>query len=137
MYEVTMPKLSDSMETGQIIEWKVKEGDAVHEGDVLADVESDKATMELECFADGVVAKILHGNDTEVPVGEIIAYIAAEGEDVGAGAKPAAEAPPETPAKAPEPEAPPAPPPAEEKPSEEDKEKAEEEAAEGLGALFG
>jgi len=117
MYEVTMPKLSDSMETGQIIEWKVKEGDAVHEGDVLADVESDKATMELECFADGVVAKILHGNDTEVAVGEIIAYIAAEGEGAGAAAKPAAEAPPAPPAEekpAPKPvaKAGPAPPPA-------------------------
>ena len=58
MYEVTMPKLSDSMEVGKIIEWKVGEGDEVHEGDVLAEVESDKAVMELECFRDGTMAEI-------------------------------------------------------------------------------
>jgi len=86
MYEVTMPKLSDSMETGQVVEWKVKEGDAVHEGDVLAEVESDKATLELECFHNGLLAKVVHREGDEVPVGEVIAYIADEGE--------AAEAPP-------------------------------------------
>jgi len=79
MYEVTMPKLSDSMETGQILEWKVKEGDEVHAGDVLAEIESDKATLELECFADGVMAKILHGDGAEVPVGEVIAVIGEAG----------------------------------------------------------
>ena len=80
MYEVTMPKLSDSMEVGKIIEWKVAEGAEVHEGDVLAEVESDKAVMELECFHNGVVSEIAHGNGDEVPVGEVIAMIAAKGE---------------------------------------------------------
>jgi pyruvate dehydrogenase E2 component (dihydrolipoamide acetyltransferase) len=75
VYEVTMPKLSDSMEMGKILEWKVKEGDAVHEGDVLAEVESDKAVMELECFRDGVMAEIVHGDGAEVKVGEVIARI--------------------------------------------------------------
>ncbi len=75
MYEVTMPKLSDSMEVGKIIEWKVKEGQEVSQGDVLAEVESDKAVMELECFRDGVIEKIVHGDDEEVPVGELIALI--------------------------------------------------------------
>jgi len=79
MYEVTMPKLSDSMEEGKIIEWRVAEGDAVSEGDVLAEVESDKAVMELECFQAGVVAQIKHGDESEVHVGEVIALIAAEG----------------------------------------------------------
>ncbi|MDP6379796.1 MAG: dihydrolipoamide acetyltransferase family protein [Phycisphaerae bacterium] len=80
MYDVTMPKLSDSMEVGKIIRWLVKEGDEVHAGDVLAEVESDKAMMELECFHDGTVAKIIHGDDSEVPVGQTIGYIAAAGE---------------------------------------------------------
>lgn len=80
MYEITMPKLSDSMQEGKIIEWKVKEGDAVREGDVLAEVESDKAMMELECFHTGKLAKIVRGNDSEVKVGEVIGLIAAEGE---------------------------------------------------------
>ena len=56
LYRVTMPKLSDSMKTGQIVEWKVKEGDTVSEGDTLAEIESDKATLDLECFTNGVVA---------------------------------------------------------------------------------
>jgi len=75
MYEVTMPKLSDSMEIGKIIRWRVKTGDTVHEGDILAEIESDKATMELECFRDGVVAEILRGDGSEVNVGEVIARI--------------------------------------------------------------
>ena len=87
MYEVTMPKLSDSMEDGKIIEWKVKEGDAVREGDVLAEIESDKAVLELECFHDGVVAQIKHGNGGEVRVGDVIAII------TDAAGAPAGEAP--------------------------------------------
>jgi len=89
MYEVTMPKLSDTMEVGQIIEWRVKEGDEVHEGDVLAEVESDKAVMELECFHDGKLAKIIHGKSAEVRVGEVIAWIAGKGETVEAAGPPA------------------------------------------------
>ena len=56
MQEVAMPKLSDSMEEGKIIAWKVKPGDTVRSGDILAEIESDKAVMELESFHDGVVA---------------------------------------------------------------------------------
>ena len=78
MYEITMPKLSDSMQEGKIIAWKVKPGARVREGDVLAEVESDKATMELECFHSGVLSKIVHGDGSEVPVGEVIGYIDAE-----------------------------------------------------------
>jgi pyruvate dehydrogenase E2 component (dihydrolipoamide acetyltransferase) len=76
MYEVTMPKLSDSMKEGKIIEWKVREGESVSEGDVLAEVESDKAVMELECYQSGVLQKIVHGDGEEVAVGEVIATIA-------------------------------------------------------------
>jgi pyruvate dehydrogenase E2 component (dihydrolipoamide acetyltransferase) len=117
MYDVTMPKLSDSMEVGQIVKWRVREGDRVSEGDILAEVESDKAVMELECFHDGVVSKILHGDEDEVAVGEVIARIGTEDEvaTIGGGqpaegeaepaieeeapVKPAAEVPP-TPAAA-------------------------------------
>lgn len=80
MYEVTMPKLSDSMEVGRIISWRVREGDYVREGDILAEVESDKATMELECFRRGVLHKIARPAGAEVPVGEVIALIGGKGE---------------------------------------------------------
>lgn len=83
MYEVTMPKLSDSMEVGRIIAWRVREGDWVREGDILAEVESDKATMELECFKRGVLHKIARPAGSEVPVGEVIALIGAKGEAAG------------------------------------------------------
>jgi pyruvate dehydrogenase E2 component (dihydrolipoamide acetyltransferase) len=79
MYDVTMPKLSDSMETGKIIRWHVQKGSEVHEGDVLAEVESDKAVMELECFHDGVIVEILRGDNEEAPVGEVIARIGPKG----------------------------------------------------------
>jgi pyruvate dehydrogenase E2 component (dihydrolipoamide acetyltransferase) len=75
VYDVTMPKLSDSMTIGKVVAWRVKKGDKVRAGDVLAEVESDKAVMELECFRDGTVAEVLHGADAEVPVGEVIARI--------------------------------------------------------------
>jgi pyruvate dehydrogenase E2 component (dihydrolipoamide acetyltransferase) len=94
VYEVTMPKLSDTMETGKIIEWKVKEGDAVHEGDVLAEVESDKAVMELECFRDGAIAKIVRGGGEEVPVGQTIALIATKAPSPEKAAAPPPSAPP-------------------------------------------
>lgn len=83
MYEVTMPKLSDSMEVGRLVSWSAKEGDEVHEGETLAEVESDKAVMQLECFRDGTLLKIVHGDDSEVPIGEIIAFIGEKGEEVG------------------------------------------------------
>jgi len=106
MYQVTMPKLSDSMTSGQIVAWKVKEGDTVSEGDVLAEVESDKATLELECFTSGTVSKILRSAGEEAAVGEAIALIATEAESPAP--------PPKTPpAGAPKPqEAPPLPRPA-------------------------
>ncbi len=106
MYEVTMPKLSDSMETGKVIAWRAKEGDAVREGDVLAEVESDKAVMELECFHDGTLSKILKGDGSEVAVGEVIAQIAPRGESVEAPAKAAEPSKPAATAKPKAPEAP-------------------------------
>ena len=58
--EVTMPRLSDTMESGTIVEWKVAVGDKVSSGDVVADVETDKATMELAVYDDGTIASIDH-----------------------------------------------------------------------------
>jgi pyruvate dehydrogenase E2 component (dihydrolipoamide acetyltransferase) len=91
VYEITMPKLSDSMETGKIIEWKVGEGDEVHEGDVLAEVESDKAVMDLECFHSGTIAQISRADGEEVAVGEVIALIGEGDEVAGESAPRAAE----------------------------------------------
>ena len=56
--EVTMPRLSDTMEQGTVVKWNVKEGDKVKSGDVLADIETDKATMELQSYDDGTVARL-------------------------------------------------------------------------------
>ena len=107
MHEVTMPKLSDSMEVGKIIAWKVAEGDSVAEGDVLAEVESDKAVMDLECFEGGVVSKIIHTDGEEVAVGDPIALVA-EVSERSAEASVVAKAAPEMEKEAapePEPEA--------------------------------
>ena len=112
MYEVTMPKLSDSMQEGKIIAWKVKPGARVREGDVLAEVESDKATMELECFHNGVLSKVVHGDGSEVPVGEVIGYIDAEAEAAGPEKQEAAAEPRAPKEKAPEAPKEPAPRPA-------------------------
>ena len=79
---ITMPRLSDTMETGTIIKWNVKEGDAVSAGDVIADVETDKATMEMAAYDDGTVAKIAVPEGKPVSVGTVIAVLAGEGEDV-------------------------------------------------------
>ena len=92
---VTMPRLSDTMEAGTVIKWHVKEGDTVATGDVLADVETDKATMEMQTYDDGVVAKLLIGAGDRVAIGTPIAVIAVDGEDASSAgaAKPAAAAP--------------------------------------------
>jgi pyruvate dehydrogenase E2 component (dihydrolipoamide acetyltransferase) len=84
-----MPRLSDTMEQGTVVRWHVKEGSKVTAGDVLADIETDKATMEMQAFDDGVVAKLLISEGKAVKVGEPIAVIAQEGEDLGAVATPA------------------------------------------------
>ena len=108
--EVTMPRLSDTMESGTIVEWKVAVGDKVSSGDVVADVETDKATMELAVYDDGTIASIDVEPGQQVDVGTVIALLAEKGEDP-ANLKPPSSAPPPapTPAAAPEPAAEPAP----------------------------
>ena len=111
---ILMPALSPTMEEGTLAKWHVKEGDTVTSGDVIAEIETDKATMEVEAVDEGKVGKILVSEGTEnVKVNELIAVLLEEGEDAsaigtsgGAGA-PKAEAP-----KAEAPAAPPAPAPA-------------------------
>jgi pyruvate dehydrogenase E2 component (dihydrolipoamide acetyltransferase) len=100
--ELKMPALSPTMEEGTLAKWLVKEGDQVNSGDILAEIETDKATMEFEAVDEGKVAKILVPEGTEgVKVGAPIAIIAGEGEDVAAAAStaPKAEAPAPAPKK--------------------------------------
>ncbi|MEE9433915.1 MAG: pyruvate dehydrogenase complex dihydrolipoamide acetyltransferase [Sphingorhabdus sp.] len=89
--ELKMPALSPTMEEGTLAKWLVKEGDNVSSGDLLAEIETDKATMEFEAIDEGTVAKILVPEGTDnVKVGEVIAMIAEEGEDAGDVSVPAA-----------------------------------------------
>ncbi len=90
--ELKMPALSPTMEEGTLAKWLVKEGDEVQSGDILAEIETDKATMEFESIDEGTVGKILVPEGTEnVAVGTVIAVLAGEGEDVSAAAAPAPE----------------------------------------------
>ncbi|MFG1463576.1 pyruvate dehydrogenase complex dihydrolipoamide acetyltransferase [Xanthobacter sp. DSM 24535] len=118
--EILMPALSPTMEKGNLAKWLKKEGDSVKSGDVIAEIETDKATMEVEAVDEGVLAKILVAEGTQdVPVNQLIAVLAGEGEDAkavasGAGnakapAAASAVAPAPAPAAAPAPVAAPAP----------------------------
>ncbi|WP_176037390.1 pyruvate dehydrogenase complex dihydrolipoamide acetyltransferase [Brucella tritici] len=90
---ITMPALSPTMEEGNLSKWLVKEGDKIAPGDVIAEIETDKATMEVEAVDEGTVAKIVVPAGTEgVKVNALIAILAEEGEDVAAAAKGAASA---------------------------------------------
>lgn len=110
MPEVVMPRLSDTMAEGVLGRWLVNEGDTVKKGDVLAEIETDKATMDLEAFEAGVLERQLVPEGTSVPIGEPVAII---GDGSGTGGKPApgssaSAAPAEKPVAAAEPAAGPA-----------------------------
>lgn len=109
--EIKMPALSPTMEEGTLAKWLVKAGDTVKSGDLMAEIETDKATMEFEAVDEGVIAEIVVPEGTDnVKVGQVIAILAAEGEDASAAkAAPKAEGPK---AEAPKAEAAPAPSPA-------------------------
>jgi pyruvate dehydrogenase E2 component (dihydrolipoamide acetyltransferase) len=129
---ILMPALSPTMEKGNLAKWLKKEGDKVKSGDVIAEIETDKATMEVEAVDEGTIAKIVVPEGTQdVPVNDVIAVLASEGEDVKAAgaaagaakatapgappkaAEPAAAAPtPAAPVQAPPPKAAPTPQPA-------------------------
>src|SRR3990172_12945687 len=120
---VIMPKLSDTMEEGVLVKWHKHEGDPVSSGDVVADVETDKAVLELEAYTDGVLRKTLVEEGARVPVGTLLGVIAGESEaidallaegsaaDMGVGGGGAGGAPPPArgphPAPGPSPAAPP------------------------------
>src|SRR3982751_3180126 len=100
--ELKMPALSPTMEEGTLAKWLVKEGDEVKSGDILAEIETDKATMEFEAVDEGKIAKILVPEGTDgVKVGQPIALLAADGEQVTDTPAPA----PAAAARKPEPEA--------------------------------
>ena len=103
--ELKMPALSPTMEEGTLAKWLVKEGDEVKSGDILAEIETDKATMEFEAVDEGTLAKILVPEGTDgVKVGAPIAILAGEGEDASAAASAPPKAdtsPPPAPPKAP------------------------------------
>ena len=97
--EIKMPALSPTMETGTLATWNVSVGENVRSGDVIAEIETDKATMEVEAVDEGVVASILIAAGSEnVAVGTVIALLAEDGEDA------ASVAAAKTPASAPEPQ---------------------------------
>jgi pyruvate dehydrogenase E2 component (dihydrolipoamide acetyltransferase) len=100
MPEITMPKLSDTMTEGTLLRWRKKKGDKVEVGDILAEVETDKATMEMEAFEEGVLTDIYVPEGGKVIVGAAIALVLKDGEKTGdkpkaapASAVPAADAP--------------------------------------------
>ena len=100
--KVIMPKLSDAMETGKVIKCIKKEGDSVKGGDVIAEVETDKANVEIEAFGSGVLRKIVVGEGGQVPVGNLIGVIAEPSDDISnlaaSAPSPAAAAAPALPA---------------------------------------
>lgn len=99
---IDMPRLSDTMQEGTLVKWSVKVGDKVGASSVIGDVETDKATMELQVFDEGTIAKLCIEAGQTVPIGTIIAVIAAAGETVEAAAAaplPAAAAPAPAPKK--------------------------------------
>jgi pyruvate dehydrogenase E2 component (dihydrolipoamide acetyltransferase) len=113
MSEIRMPSLGADMEEGTLLEWRIAVGDRVARGDIVGLVETQKATMEIESFADGVVEELLVAPGTKVPVGTVLARLRSEGEATTAR-RPAPPAPPSAPPGPPSasPAAPPAPAPA-------------------------
>ena len=93
-YAVTMPALSDTMGAGRLVKWTKNLGDKIRKGDVIAEVETDKAVMEVEAFQDGYLSGPLAAEGTEAPVGETIGYIADSAAEIASAAEVAAEPPP-------------------------------------------
>jgi len=90
---VTMPKLSDTMLEGTLVKWRKNKGDSIEVGDILAEVETDKATMEMESFDEGVLKETYIDEGGVVKVGDKIALILADGESADSSAVPKASEP--------------------------------------------
>ena len=84
---IEMPVLSDTMKTGHLIRWLKKPGDKINKGDVLAEIDSDKATMEIDAFMDGYLIGPLADEDSDIPVKEVIGYLSDSPSDVGSNIK--------------------------------------------------
>src|SRR5215213_254733 len=98
---ILMPALSPTMEKGNLAKWLKKEGEKVKPGDVIAEIETDKATMEYEAVDEGTIAKIVVPEGAaDIPVNQHIAVLATEGEDVKAAASAAGKSAPAAPAQA-------------------------------------
>src|SRR5690554_4520385 len=82
MYEVKLPRLGQTMQSGTIINWLVDEGDFVTKGDIVFEMESEKSTIEVESYVSGVLKKILIDTDEEVSVGTVVALIGDENEEI-------------------------------------------------------
>src|SRR3989304_2701845 len=95
--EIVMPRLSDTMSEGTVGKWLKREGEQVEKGEILAEIETDKATMELESFHSGVLGRILIPEGKTVPIGVPIAILVAPGEE---GSLEAAASPPAAPVTA-------------------------------------
>ncbi len=110
--KVIMPKLSPTMEEGQISRWLKKEGDKVSMGEPLAEIDTDKATMEMQALANGILRKIVVNEGQAAPLGQLIAIIGEPNEDIASLLSEAPAAPAPAPAPAKQEAEPPAPPPA-------------------------
>src|ERR1700712_368914 len=96
--EIKMPALSPTMEEGTLAKWLVKEGDTVKSGDIMAEIETDKATMEFEAGDEGTIGRVLVAEGTDnVKVGTVIATLNAEGEEPAATGEGKSEAEPPRP----------------------------------------
>src|SRR4051812_43375443 len=82
---IEMPKLSDTMTEGTLVKWRKQKGDKVVAGDILAEVETDKATMEMEAFDDGILTEVYVQEGEKVAIGQRMALLLAEGEKAPAG----------------------------------------------------
>src|SRR5258706_16426245 len=105
---ITMPKLGFDMREGILVRWVKNEGEAINKGDILAEIETDKATVEVESHASGVVRKLLASQGDAIPVGAVMAIVGTADEKIddlipSAGESKAAPAPAETKAAAPAP----------------------------------
>src|SRR5882762_8079863 len=98
--KVIMPKLSPTMEEGQLSRWLKKEGDKVSMGEPLAEIDTDKATMEMQALGNGVLRKILIQEGESAPLGQLIAIIGEPDEDISSLASQAGSAAPAKPAAA-------------------------------------
>src|SRR4249920_1490842 len=103
MSEITMPRLSDTMEEGTIARWLKSPGDEIKKGDILAEIETDKATMDLEAYEAGTLQQVLVQEGETVPIGQVVALIGTGAvaqpapAAARAGADGAGAAPPESP----------------------------------------